>query len=251
MIARMVLALGLLLPLQVWASPSSPVHWADLTGPQLQVAIEQGYTQVILPTAGIEHNGPDLPLDKHKHIIRKAAEELAIRLGKTLVAPVIEFVPEGDISTRSGHMGRTGTISARPETFEALLRDTIESLLAHGITSVIMIGDSAGNQVGQARVAKALQARHPDVQILHCGFYYNNPWQAQWLARRRLSSPGAFDHAGFADQAEYAFVSKTGPTPLQALGAGLLEIKVQAAMYDLNRRGLKGRSTIDRLRDNR
>ena len=85
----------LLLPLKA----SVPSLWIEeLTWQELRQAINNGYTQIIIPTAGIEQNGPHLPLNKHEKVVRYASEKIAKELSGTLIAPVVNFVPE------EGHM---------------------------------------------------------------------------------------------------------------------------------------------------
>src|ERR1700731_1724065 len=74
----------------------STVRIVDMTWVEVRSAIANGFTTVIVPSGGIEQNGPHMILGKHDRIVQFAAERIATRLGKTLVAPVIPFVPEGD-----------------------------------------------------------------------------------------------------------------------------------------------------------
>src|SRR5579872_850181 len=68
---------------------------ADMTWVEVRSAIARGYTTVIVPSGGIEQNGPHMILGKHDRIVGFAAGKIATALGHTLVAPVISFVPEG------------------------------------------------------------------------------------------------------------------------------------------------------------
>ena len=86
------------------------VHIADMTWVEVRTALEQGFTTVIVPSGGIEQNGPHMILGKHDYIVRHAAERIAGELGKTLVAPVISYVPEGGYDPPTGHMRFPGTI---------------------------------------------------------------------------------------------------------------------------------------------
>src|SRR6267378_1085164 len=69
---------------------------SDMTWVEVRSAIAQGYSRVIVPSGGIEQNGPHMILGKHDHIVGFAAERIAAELGHTLVTPVVSFVPEGD-----------------------------------------------------------------------------------------------------------------------------------------------------------
>jgi hypothetical protein len=67
----------------------------------------------------VEQNGPYLVTGKHNVILRATTEAIARELGNALVAPVVPFVPEGDLDPPSGHMQYPGTISVREGTFRA------------------------------------------------------------------------------------------------------------------------------------
>ena len=82
---------------------SRSVFLEDLTSVEVRDAIRSGTTTVILPTGGTEQNGPHMALGKHNFIVRYAAEQIARRLGKALVAPVVKYVPEGNTDPPSGH----------------------------------------------------------------------------------------------------------------------------------------------------
>src|SRR5216683_7965104 len=49
------------------------VEMADMTWVEVRSAIERGYTVAIVPTGGIEQNGPHMVLGKHDYIVRSAA----------------------------------------------------------------------------------------------------------------------------------------------------------------------------------
>ncbi len=137
--------------------------WIDeLTWMEVRDAMAAGKTTAIISTGGIEQNGPYLSTGKHNVILRGACEAIAVRLGNALCAPVIAFVPEGDIEPQSGHMRYPGTISLKETTFRMLLDDVASSLQAHGFAEVILIGDSGGNQTGLEATAAALNARWKD-----------------------------------------------------------------------------------------
>ena len=46
-------------------------------------------------TGGIEQNGPYLVANKHGVVLQAMTESIARALGNTLVAPIVDFVPEG------------------------------------------------------------------------------------------------------------------------------------------------------------
>ena len=159
------------------------VFLAELTWLEVRDAIRSGKTTVIVATGGIEMNGPYLVLDKHNVVLRATTEALARKLGNALVAPIIAFVPEGDIDPPTGHMRYPGTISLTADTFERLLSDVARSLKKHGFTRVILIGDSGGNQAGMRAVAERLaeEWKGSGVGIHYIPEYYDYPGVYRWL----------------------------------------------------------------------
>lgn len=158
----------------------------DLTWMEVRDAMRAGATTVIVPTGGMEQNGPYVVTGKHNVILRGTAEAIARKLGNALLAPIIPFVPEGRIDPPEGHMRYPGTISLGEPTFEAMLTDIAGSLKAHGFKEIVLIGDSGGNQEGLAAVAEKLdtQWRGDGVRVLHIGEYYDWDDRARWLKER-------------------------------------------------------------------
>ncbi|MEP7362802.1 MAG: ankyrin repeat domain-containing protein [Acidobacteriota bacterium] len=134
------------------------VFMEELTWLEVRDAMRAGKTTVIIATGGVEQNGPYLVSGKHNIVLRATTEAIARKLGNALVAPIVAFVPEGDISPPTGHMKYPATISLRQSTFKALLTDIAESLKSHGFQHLILIGDSGGNQTGMKEVAAELTA---------------------------------------------------------------------------------------------
>jgi creatinine amidohydrolase/Fe(II)-dependent formamide hydrolase-like protein len=145
----------------------------ELTWMEVRDAIAAGKTIAIVPTGGVEPNGPYVATGKHNYVLQGACEALARRLGNALCAPIVKFVPEGDLDPASGHMRYPGTISLRQETYETMLDDIGTSLKTHGFQRIIYIGDSGGNQTGMANVAKRQNERWGRSIAHHIPEYYN------------------------------------------------------------------------------
>jgi hypothetical protein len=129
----------------------------ELTWMDVRDRVAEGFTTILIGTGGVEQNGPYLATGKHNFVLATVMPHIARAIGKTLIAPVVKFVPEGRVEpTPSGHMLYPGTISVSEATFEALLSDVAKSYAAHGFRDVILIGDSGGNQAGLRIVATAL-----------------------------------------------------------------------------------------------
>ena len=158
----------------------------ELTWLEVRDAIRAGKTTVIIATGGVEQNGPYLASGKHNYVLRATTEAIARKLGNALVAPIVPFVPEGDIVPPTGHMKYHATISLRPATFKALLTDIAESLAEHGFRHVILIGDSGGNQTGMKEVAieltkKWLAAKTTIHFIPEYYDFYNSGALSKWM----------------------------------------------------------------------
>ena len=137
--------------------PAPNTVWMEeMTWMDVRDALKAGKTTAIIATGGMEPNGPWLVTGKHNYVLHTNCEAIARKMGNALCAPIVKFVPEGNISPASGHMASPGTISMREETFRMLLTDLVHSLKAHGFTRIILIGDSGGNQAGQRWVADSV-----------------------------------------------------------------------------------------------
>ena len=121
------------------APPTEEVHLEALTWVEARELIAGGKTVALVPTGGLEQNGPHLVLGKHNYIVRHTAGLIARDLGKALVAPVVAYVPEGEIEPPSGHMAFAGTLSVPEEVFAAVLEHTARSLRAHGFTLICFL----------------------------------------------------------------------------------------------------------------
>ena len=161
--------------------------WIEqLTWMEVRDALRAGKTTVIIPTGGVEQNGPYLVTGKHNVILRATAEATARKLGDALIAPIVPFVPEGNIDPPSGSMRYPGTITVEASTYEALLRDIARSLKAHGFRTIVFIGDSGGNQQGMHDVAERLNKSWAGSgsRALFVPEYYDWPGRQKWLAAR-------------------------------------------------------------------
>jgi creatinine amidohydrolase/Fe(II)-dependent formamide hydrolase-like protein len=128
----------------------------DLTWAEVRDAIKAGTTTVIIGTAGTEQKGPHMVDGEHKFVMEYAADKIARAIGKTLVAPVITYVPEGSWENPGGHMGKPGTITLPEDRFVELLVNAGRSLKSGGFTTIIFLGESGGNRNGMRAAATRL-----------------------------------------------------------------------------------------------
>jgi creatinine amidohydrolase/Fe(II)-dependent formamide hydrolase-like protein len=176
------------------AAPDT-VWLEEMTWMDVRDAMKAGKKTIIVATGGMEPNGPWLALGKHNYVLQSNCEAIARKLGNTLCAPIVKFVPEGDYSNKSGHMASPGTITMQEETFRAILEDTARSLQAHGFDNIIFIGDSGGNQAGQKAVAEKLNAEFGGKTVVeHIPEYYDYAGVAKHFADLGLIKDGQSDN---------------------------------------------------------
>jgi creatinine amidohydrolase len=203
----MRIAAAVLMLCTLWAAPAAAqnsVFLEDLTWTELRDAMRQGTTTVIIPTGGTEQGGPHLVLGKHNYVMKVTVAEIAKRLGHTLVAPVMAYVPEGDINPPTGHMRSPGTITLPPEHFGKVVEFAARSLKQHGFLDIILIGDSGGNQAPMKAVADALNAEWAStpVRVYHLDQYNSNPEFLAWLKTQGYSQEQIGSHAAIRDTSE-------------------------------------------------
>src|SRR4030095_16906720 len=85
------------------ADAPASVFLEDLTSPELAARVRAGATTVIMPIGGTEQNGAHMALGKHNVRVRLLSERIARSLGNAVVAPVIAYVPEGNVNPPTGH----------------------------------------------------------------------------------------------------------------------------------------------------
>src|SRR5262245_7944614 len=163
------------------ATPNT-IWFEEMTWMDVRDALKKGTTTIIIPTGGLEPNGPWLVTGKHNYVLTANCEAIARKMGNALCAPVVKFVPEGQIDPPTSHMASPNTISMREETFRMLLTDIVHSLKMHGFKQIFLIGDSGGNQPGQRAVADSLNKLwNADPLVAHIQEYYDYAGAAAFM----------------------------------------------------------------------
>ena len=166
-------------------TPPDTVWLEEMTWMDVRDALAAGKTTAIIPTGGMEPNGPWLVTGKHNYVLQANCDAIARKLGNALCAPIVKFVPEGNIERKTSHMASPGTISMREETYRAILTDIAHSLRQHGFKTIIYIGDSGGNQAGQRYVADSLNKLwNADPMVLHIQDYYTYNKVGEYMGKK-------------------------------------------------------------------
>jgi creatinine amidohydrolase len=220
----------------------------ELTWLEVRDAIRAGKTTVIIPTGGVEQNGPYLATGKHNVILRATADAIARKLGNALVAPIVPFVPEGQIHPPSGMMRFPGTISVSDETFKRLLVDIASSLRAHGFRDILLIGDSGGNQAPMQQVAASLASQWTDgkTAIHYIPAYYDWPGRQNWLRAHGIHEVDEGIHDEFSADAIMMVVDPTTVRMKERIAAAKFSIH-GVGLAPAERTVALGRQLVDHI----
>ena len=203
-------------------NPNS-VFLEELTWVELRDAIAAGKTTVIIPTGGTEQNGPHMVLGKHNYLVHYKAGEIAKALGNAIVAPVLAYVPEGDIpgpKPAAGHMRFPGTITTPEDVYQKVLEYAARSLKSAGFLDIAFLGDSGGNQAGQKAVSEMLNKEWAatNVRVHHITDYY--PGRGDAIAMSQgLTMEEVGGHAGSQDTTSLLYINP-GMLRLDKMTAG-------------------------------
>ncbi len=185
------------------AQAPDSVFLEELTWTELRDLVGSGKTTILVPIGGTEQNGPHMALGKHNRRVQVLSEKIARALGNALVAPVIAYVPEGQVSPPTEHMRFPGTITVPEDTFEKVLEYAARSFKLAGFRDIVFLGDHGGYQRGERAVADRLDPEWAAASVrVHAIEEYYRAGQAEFA--RLLKGKGFHDeevgtHAGLAD----------------------------------------------------
>jgi creatinine amidohydrolase/Fe(II)-dependent formamide hydrolase-like protein len=114
-------------------------HLADLTWPEVRVALAAGWGTVVVAAGSIEQHGPHLPLLTDTLIGDGLIAATVARLDRALQGPTIS------LGCSEHHMAFPGTITMGKETFKSVVKDYARSLARHGFGLVCFIPSHGGN----------------------------------------------------------------------------------------------------------
>lgn len=152
----------------------------DLTSPEVAAAIARNPVAV-LPFGSTEQHGPHLPCGTDVFAAELVAADLAERLDALLV-------PFGPYGVTPLHAGHPGTVSLRPETFQALLLELGVALVEMGVEALVLVNWHELNTPSLDRVATELQGEHGAVAVVAQACYV--------AARLYAPAGGELTHGG-------------------------------------------------------
>jgi creatinine amidohydrolase/Fe(II)-dependent formamide hydrolase-like protein len=152
-----------------------------------------------------------MAIGKHNTRVKALAGRIATQLTtqlagqkiSTIVAPVVSYVPEGNINPPTEHMKWAGTVSISDDAFKSMLLSAARSFKQHGFTDIVILGDSGNYQSQLAQVAVAFNkdAKNAPARMHFIGDYYQAT-QSTYIAALKakgLSDAEIGTHAGTAD----------------------------------------------------
>jgi creatinine amidohydrolase len=140
---------------------------------------------VLLPIGTVEQHGPHIPVNADNMVASFVALEAAQRTN-ALVAPNINY------GVSALFRNFPGTLTVRPETLAAMIRDVCAALIGQGFRRIIFVNNHGGNESVCEQVAREIKAEHGII----VGDIY--PWSLGYaLMRDAFEDPAAvYGHGG-------------------------------------------------------
>lgn len=167
------------LPTRETAVPA--LRWTELTRQELRRTLPGAV--VVLPTAATEQHGPHLATGHDTVIVEEIARRAAGQAGEVATIVVTPALPFG---SSDHHLPFGGTLSLRTETYLAVLKDLLRSMVAAGARKVLVLNGHGGNHELNELAVRDI-ARESDGVTLAAG---------SWWA---IAAPVLATEARFAD----------------------------------------------------
>jgi creatinine amidohydrolase len=132
----------------------------------------QGMTSVLIVTGGTEERGPHDILGGHTIMARHHAIEIAKKLGKTLVAPVLPIAVAA--TGLRENTNQPGGVQMPPDVFKAVQIAQIESMAMNGFKDIYLMGDHGGGQQQIREAAGEMDQKlsAKGVRVYYVGDFY-------------------------------------------------------------------------------
>jgi creatinine amidohydrolase len=170
--------------------------------------LDRGQTVVLVPTGCTEQQGPQLAVDFDTWFAQELCEAVADRLEarglSVLVLPATPFGPTPE------HRGYGGYVDLRQDTFERLLEDVLDSLVAQGFRRLVLWRGCGGHRL--AELARRFTAAHEDAQL----WVPDHPYHDVWCAVADPSVPGGHADSFATSIALYRHPERVRPDRIPA-----------------------------------
>jgi creatinine amidohydrolase len=158
------------------------LSWQDVAG------LDAERTVALVPVAALEQHGPHLPLDTDTFLVTRVVEAAA---GQARPGDPVLVTPTIFAGSSEHHMAFAGTVSLRPETLAAVVRDVCSSMARHGFRRLLIVNGHGGNRAVLAGTVQSLGLEAP-VCVATLDYW---TLAADAVAELRDSAPGGMAHA--------------------------------------------------------
>jgi len=135
------------------------IRMEEMTAPDVRAAMAAGFTTAVVAVGSTEQHGPHLPTMTDTRIGDAMAHQVALKLGNALLARTIP------VGVSEHHLAFGATISLKPETLQAIVRDYVDSLVRDGFRRIIFLPSHGGNFGPVAKAIEEARQVHPDVEV--------------------------------------------------------------------------------------
>jgi creatinine amidohydrolase len=169
----------------------------EMAWPQVEQAVAEGKTTVLLACGAVEQHGPHLPIGTDAYLGTAIAERAALLAGNALVAPTLRP------GLSDHHMSFPGSLTLRPETFIALLTDYCTSLAKHGFERIVIFPSHGGNaDMMKAHLPWLARALADQCEVVLSSRLDDGMVRiGEYLADRGVTIGRAGVHAGYSETA--------------------------------------------------
>ncbi len=147
------------------------VMLSKMTRREFREGMEGGkFSGAIICVASIEQHSEHLAMEHDLESVVHIAREAARRLYPQIVVAVPMAV-----GISEHHMHHKGTLSARPGGWLAVLYDTVESMVRHGVKNVLILNGHGGNSLPIMgtldQMRYYVRSHSPEVNLQFCSYW--------------------------------------------------------------------------------
>jgi creatinine amidohydrolase len=165
---------------------------------EIEHAVKDGKTTVIVVSGAIEQHGPHLPTGTDTILGYEVAQRAARQFGKALVAPVIRPC------LSEHHMGFPGSLTLSWQTYNEVLYDYCESLANFDFTDIILTSSHGGNNAVLTAITPDIARKLYTKVNIHLIDYLALCFEEEtaYLKGLGISRGKAGVHAGYGETAQ-------------------------------------------------